>query len=70
MSSPYDFGEFYWLYNNLHELKNNTADVEIFKSQIRKAWQCIDQENIRRLVASIPVQLDACRNVDGWYTKY
>jgi len=38
MSSPYDFGELYWLYDNLHELKNNTGDVEIFKFRIRKAW--------------------------------
>ena len=58
------------IYPNLHELKNNTADMEIFLSRIKEAWKCIDQAHIRRLVASIPVRLDACRDTRGWYTTY
>lgn len=58
------------IYPNLHELKNNTADMKIFTSRIKKAWKCVDQANIDRLVASIPAQLDACRDTRGWYTKY
>lgn len=54
----------YQFYSNLHELKNNTANVEIFKSRIKEAWEFIDQEHIRRLVASIITWLDAHR--DAW----
>ena len=62
--------ELYWLYPNLHELKNNEAGMEIFKSRIKEAWECIDQEHIRKLVASIPTRLDTYRDAKGWYTKY
>ena len=60
----------YWLYPNLHELKNNTAKVEIFISRIKEAWEFIDQEHIRKLVASIPARLDACQKARGRYTGY
>ncbi len=56
--------ELYQFYSNLHELKNNTAKVEIFISRIKEAWEFIDQEHIRRLVASIITWLDAHR--DAW----
>ena len=45
------------LYSNLQELKDNTANMEIFKSRIKEAWECIDQAHIWRLVASIPTGL-------------
>ena len=51
-----------WLYPNLHELKDNTANMEIFKARIKEAWECIDQVHIQKLVASIPARLDACRD--------
>ena len=54
--------ELYRLYLNFHELKNNTANVKIFKSRIREAWERIDQAHKQRLVESIPARLDACRN--------
>ena len=62
--------ELYEHYPNLHELKKNEAGVEIFKSRIKEVWESIDQEHIRKLVASIPARLDACQNAEGWYTRY
>ena len=50
--------EVYSLYHSLHEMKDNTANAEIFKPRIKEAWECIDQEHIRKLVASIPAQLN------------
>ena len=58
------------LYPKLHELRNNEADKEILIARIKEAWDRIDQAKIRKLVASIPVRLDACRNVKGWHTGY
>jgi len=58
------------LYPKLHELRNNEADKEILIARIKEAWDRIDQAKIRKLVASIPVRLDACRNAKGWYTGY
>ena len=57
--------ELCWLYCNLYELKNNTANVEIFKSRIKEPWERIDQEHIRKLIASIPARLNSCRNAKG-----
>ena len=58
------------LYPNLYELKNNEAGMEIFKSRIKEVWESIDQKHIRKLVASIPARLDACRGAKGWNTRY
>jgi hypothetical protein len=44
--------------------------MEILTARIKEAWECIDQAHIRKLVASIPARLDACRDAQGWYTKY
>ena len=57
--------ELYRLYLNFHELKNNTANVKIFKSRIRETWEYIDQEHIRKLVAFVSARLDACRDSEG-----
>ena len=62
--------ELYQLYPNFHELKNNTAEMKIFTFWIKKAWKCVDQEHIRRLVTSIPARLNVYRDAKGWYTKY
>ena len=56
--------ELYRLCPNFHELKDNTANVEIFKSRIKEAWECIDQEHIRKLVASIPARLNVYRGAE------
>jgi len=63
-------GELDELYHNLHELRNNEADKEILIARTKEAWELIYQAQIRKLVASIPAQLDACQNAKGWYTKY
>ena len=42
---------------NAHELKINTADMEI--------WKISNQEDIPKLVASIPTRFDACRDAEG-----
>jgi len=57
--------ELYRLYPDLHELKNNTADMEILTALIKEVLECIDQEHIPKLVVSIPTQLDACQNTEG-----
>ena len=62
--------ELYRLYPNLHELKNNEADIEVLRARIVEAWERVDQARIRRLVQSIPDRLNACRAAFGWYTKY
>ena len=62
--------DLYWLYYNIHELKDNTADMEILTTRIKEAWEWIDQVHIQTLVSSIPVWLDTYRDAWGWYTKY
>lgn len=62
--------QLYQLYPNLDELKDNQADIAILKARIEEAWAHVDQALIRRLVASIPDRLQACRRARGWYTKY
>lgn len=42
--------ELYRLYPNLHELKNNEADIEVLRARIVEAWERVDQARIRRLV--------------------
>ena len=56
--------QLYRLYPDLHELKNNTADMEILTARIKEVLECIDQEHIPKLVVSIPTQLDAGRNTE------
>ena len=56
--------ELYRLYPNTYELKDNTDNVENFQSRIKEAWECIDQEHVQRLVASIPARLNASRDAE------
>ena len=42
------------IYPNLHELKNNTADMEIFTSRIKEAWKCIDQATYTQACSIYP----------------
>ncbi len=55
----------YWLYSNLYELKKDTVDMVISTARIKKAWECVDQAHIQRLVASIPARLNTCQDAEG-----
>lgn len=55
---------------NLHKLKDNITDRAFFMECVKQVWQEVPQEQIRRLIESLPKRLRAVIRARGWYTKY
>jgi hypothetical protein len=54
----------------LHLLRNNIANKEFLKAEIRLAWHAVPQQSIDGLIDSMDNRLRAVIKAKGWYTKY
>jgi transposase len=62
--------QLYKISPELSNLKGNIEDIAVFKECLEKAWAALDQDQIDRLLASLPRRVAACRDARGWYTHY
>lgn len=58
------------LYPDIWELKRNRLDLTRFKDILQEVWWKIDQDEIDRVISSMPRRLAAVKRARGWYTKY
>ena len=58
------------LYPDIWLLKKNQVDVAEFTRCLQACWWAISQDEIDRLIDSMPRRLAAVKKARGWYTKY
>lgn len=63
-------GNLYRMFPDLWELKKNGLDIAYFTESLKKAWEAIPDDLIKRLIKSMRKRLLAIKKVRGWYTKY
>ena len=54
----------------LHKITNLDACIQTMSEVLPGAWDAIPDERFDSLIASMPSQVQAVIEADGWYTKY
>ncbi len=58
------------LFPRLFTLRKNQADIAVFKECLYTAQEAVSQDDIRRVISSLPRRLRAVQDANGFYTKY